>query len=270
MDEALLKSVFKAKKPIIGMVHTKPLPGAPLYKENEFNLLELLESDLIALQEGGIDAVMFSNEDDRPYQTTVDPATVATMSYLIGKLAPKIKVPFGVDILFDPMASLAVAKATGACFVREIFTGAYGGDLGLWSNRCDKIYRYRKLINADDIVCVHNINAEFAYPLDTRPIEKIAKSVVFSSLADIIAVSGNITGEEVSIDDLKKVKDSIPNTPVFANTGISVNNVEKILKVCDGAIVGTSLKKDSITWNNIEKERVISLMQKVNMIRNKG
>jgi len=269
MDKSSLEKIFKTRKPIIGMVHTKPLPGAPLYKENEFNLLELLENDLNALQDGGIDAVMFSNEDDRPYQTTVDPVTIATMSYLIGRLAPKIKVPFGVDIIFDPIASLAVAKATGASFVREIFTGVYGGDLGLWSNSCDKIYRYRKLINADNIVCIFNINAEFAYPLDNRPLEKIAKSVVFSSLADIIAISGNITGEEVSVDSLKKVKDSIPDTMVFANTGVNINNVENILKVCDGAIVGTSLKKDSITWNNIEKERVVSFMQKVKMIRSK-
>jgi len=269
LEEEIFKSVFKTSKPMIGMVHFKALPGSPLYdKEAGINgILKSLEKDLIALQEGGIDAVMFGNENDRPYQLKASPATVATMSYVIGKLSSIIEIPFGVDVLWDPISTLAVAKATGASFVREIFTGVFGGDLGLWNTDCGEALRFRRAIDADDLILLFNINAEFSTYIGTRSIEETAKSVVFSSLADVICVSGGITGEEVNLSILKKVKETIPGTKVFANTGVNINNVEQILRIADGVVVGTSLKRDGITWNEVEKDRVINLMQKANKTR---
>ena len=264
MKEETFKSIFKTSKPIIGMAHFRALPGSPLYdKEAGINgIIKSLENDLVALQEGGIDAIMFGNENDRPYQLKANPATIATMSYIIGKLSPAIRVPFGVDVLWDPIATLAVAKATGAKFAREIFTGIFAGDLGLWNTDCGETFRFRRIIDADDIILLFNINAEFSTTLETRPLEETAKSVAFSSLPDIICVSGGITGGEVSLSTLKKIKETIPDTKVFANTGVTVGNIEQIIKVVDGVVVGTSLKRDGITWNDVEKERVINLMRK--------
>jgi len=268
--EDILKKVFKTNKPIIGMAHCKALPGSPLYDEEDGinSILESLEKDVICLQEGGIDAIMFGNENDRPYQTKVSQVTIATMSYLIGRIAPLIKVPFGVDVLFDGMATLAVAKATGSSFAREVFTSVYGSDLGLWNTNCAEALRYKDFIKGNDIITLFNINAEFASTIENRPIEDIAKSVVFSSLPDILLVSGNITGEEIDINSLEKVKKAVPETPVFVNTGVNIDNVLKILNIADGAIVGTSLKKDSITWNEINKNRVIEFMKIVRKFRN--
>ena len=44
---------------------------------------------------------------------------------------PPIDVPFGVDFLWDARCALAVAAATGACFMREIATGVWESDMGL-------------------------------------------------------------------------------------------------------------------------------------------
>ena len=46
-----------------------------------------------------------------------------------------LKVPFGVNYLWDPSASVAIAAATGARFVREIFTGALRLRHGLVAGR---------------------------------------------------------------------------------------------------------------------------------------
>lgn len=270
MKRDILKSVFRTNKPIIGMAHFKALPGSPLYSEEEGgidSILESIKNDVISLQEGGIDAIMFGNENDRPYQTKVNPITVATMSYLIGRVAPIVKVPFGVDVLFDPMATIAVAKATGASFAREVFTSAYFGDLGIWNTNCAETLRFRNAIKGNNILTLFNINAEFASLADSRSIEDIAKSVVFSSLADVLLISGNITGEEVDISSIKKVKETVPESLVFVNTGVNVNNVSELLKIADGAIVGTSLKKGGITWNEVDKNRVVDLMREVKKIR---
>jgi len=64
-----LKEVFGCEKVIIGMVHFPPLPGAPLYDDQESlkPILERVFHDVEALQAGGIDGMMFCNENDRPY-----------------------------------------------------------------------------------------------------------------------------------------------------------------------------------------------------------
>lgn len=271
MQPKLLKDIFGKTKPIIGMVHFGALPGSPLYDNvaGVDGILKALEHDLFALQDCGIDAVMFGNENDRPYELEVSPATISTMSYCIGRLAPFIRVPFGVDVLWDPIATIAVAKATGAQFAREIFTGIFGGDLGFWNTNCGKALRFKNAIQAQKLILLFNINAEFACSLSNRSIDDVARSVVLSSLPDIVCVSGGITGEEVKISTLQMVKSAIPDTPVFANTGVNLDNVSDILAVADGVVVGTSLKRDGITWNEVDQTRVTKFMEKVNSIRGK-
>jgi predicted TIM-barrel enzyme len=39
------------------------------------------------------------------------------------------------------------------------------------------------------------------------------------------------------------------------------------LKVADGCVVGTSLKYDGVTWNQVDGKRVKEFMNKVNEIR---
>ena len=263
-----LKEVFGAAKPIIGMVHFPPLPGAPLYDDSKgLNfIVDWVRKDLKALQSGGVDAVMFCNENDRPYNFKADFSTVATMARVIGELLDEIEIPFGVDVLWDPFAALAIAKATGAKFIREVITGAYVSDMGIWNTNVGELYRYRKSIDAGDIKIFFNISAEFASNLDKRDLEDIARSVEFSSLADVILVSGPMTGEAPNVDHIRRVKEKV-SVPVFANTGVKHENVEEVLKVADGAIVGTSFKVDGITWNPVDESRVKKFMEIVRRVR---
>ena len=162
---SIVKELFGKEKPIIGMVHFPPLPGSPLYNDDKGidYILERVRHDLNALQNGGIDAVMFCNENDRPYKLNADYATVATVSRVIGELIDEITVPFGIDILWDPYAAIAVAKATGAKFIREILTGVYVSDMGLWNTSVGDLYRYRKLLDASNIAVFFNISAEYVH-----------------------------------------------------------------------------------------------------------
>ena len=257
------KRVFGDGKPVIGMVHLGALPGSPLY-DRERGLAELVEAaakDLAALQAAEFDAVMFGNENDRPYEFEVDRASTATMAYVIGQLRSKIAVPFGVNVLWDPMSSIALAAATGADFVREIFTGTYASDMGPWTPDAGKAMRYRDRLGRGDLALLYNVSAEFAYSLDRRPLPDRARSAVFSSIPDAVLVSGQITGEAVAISDLEAVKAVLPGTPVLANTGVKHETVADVLKVADGCIVGSSLKVDGNTWNAVEPERAAEFMR---------
>ena len=263
------KKIFKNDKPVIAMVHLPALPGSPLYdpKLGLNYIIESAQRDLEALQEADVDAVLFGNENDRPYELKANTASSATMSYVIGFLKEKIKVPFGVNVLWDPLSTIAVAAATGAQFVREIFTGVYASDMGLWIPDAAKASRYKKSLDRNDLLMFYNVSAEFAYSLDQRSLADRSRSVVFSSIPDAVLVSGQITGEAAKIDDIESVKKILPNIPVLANTGVKLETVTNILKIADGVIVGSSLKVNGDTWKPIDPKRALDFMNKVKSIR---
>lgn len=260
------QNVFGAEKPVIGMVHFGALPGTPLF-DPAYDLLTGARADLVALQNAGFDAIMFGNENDRPYEFEVDPASTATMAALIGQLKPEISVPFGVNVLWDPMSTVALGAATGAAFVREIFTGTYASDMGVWSPDAGRAMRYRDRLGRSDMAMLYNVSAEFACSLDQRSLPDRARSAVFSSIPDAVLVSGQITGEAAALSDLEAVKAVLPDTPVLANTGVKHETVADVLKAADGCIVGSSLKVDGDTWKPVDPERAADFMDRARKAR---
>ena len=256
------RDIFTGGKPVIGMVHLGALPGAPLHDAAAGvpGLVAAARHDLEALQAAGFDAVLFGNENDRPYELEVDAASTATMAHVIGCLRDSIRVPFGVNVLWDPMATIALAAATGADFAREILTGAYASDMGLWVPDAGRALRYRARLGRPDLAVLYNISAEFADSLDRRSLADRARSAAFSSLPDAVLVSGPITGEAAPMAELAAVKAALPDLPVLANTGIRHATVAEVLRVADGCIVGSSVKVDGDTWQPVDPERAAAFM----------
>jgi membrane complex biogenesis BtpA family protein len=264
-----IKEMFGINKPIIGMCHLKALPGDPDYDTSAGMelVIDRARKDLIALQNGGVDAVMFSNEGSLPYLTQVEQITVTAMARIIGELLSEIQIPFGVNVLWDPKASIDLGVATGAQFVREIFSGVYASDFGLWNTDPGEVARHRQRLGGQGIRLLFNIIPESATYLGERLIEEIAHSTVFNARPDALCVSGLTAGQETSAALLHRVKRAVPEVPLFANTGVRLSNIEDQLRIADGAVVGTTFKRDSDIWNEVEEDRVISFMQKVWEIR---
>jgi membrane complex biogenesis BtpA family protein len=256
-------------KAVIAMAHIGALPGSPLYDSagGTGKLIDDVAADIEKLQQGGVDAIMFGNENDRPYVFKAPIEGVAAMTAIVAAVKPMLKVPFGVNYLWDPSASVAIGVAVGAKFVREIFTGLFASDMGLWAPDCASAARLRHNLGRDDMKLLFNINAEFAHSLDARPIELRAKSARFSSLADAILVSGPITGQPANQSDLRKVREAIKDVPVFANTGVNIENVADTLSMADGVVIGTHFKIDGDTWNAVDADRVKRFMDKVATLR---
>lgn len=263
--------VFGSNKPVIAMVHLGAMPGTPLHdaQGGVEAIIRGAAADLAALQAAGFDAVMFGNENDRPYELKVDTASTATMGYVIGRLRDQITVPFGVNVLWDPMATMALAAATGAAFVREIFTGTYASDMGVWAPDAGAALRYGQRVGAGNVVKLYNVSAEFAGSLDPRSLPDRARSAVFSSIPDAVLVSGAITGEAARMVDLEAVKRVLPNTPVLANTGVKHDTVAEVLRVADGCIVGSALKVGGDTWAPVDANRARDFMDRVRAVRGK-
>lgn len=266
---ARFDDIFGTAKPVIGMVHIGALPGSPLHDAEAGieGLLNGARRDLAALQAAGFDAVMFGNENDRPYEFQVDTASTATMAWIIGALRAEIRVPFGVNVLWDPMSTVALAAATGAAFVREIFTGTYASDMGPWTPDAGAAMRYRNRLGANGVAMLYNVSAEFADSLDQRPIADRARSAVFSSIPDAVLVSGQITGEAARMEDLEAVKRAVTTVPVMANTGVKHDTVADILTIADGCVVGSALKVGGDTWNAVDPERAADFMARARAAR---
>jgi len=265
----VLQQLFGVEKPVIAMAHFPPLPGTPLYDEERgvAGILESVASDTDKLLSGGVDGLLFCNEGDRPYALKADAEAIAVMTRVIAEVAPKDR-PFGVDFLWDPQAAIAIALATGASFVREVFTGVYDSDMGLWNTNAAALLRYRRYIGAGHIKVFYNITPEFASPLGSRPVGLLARSAVVSSLADAILVSGPMASAEPDLSLIREVKASVGDqVPVLLNTGAKVENIRQFLSVADGVIVGSSLKVDGYTWSPVDAERVRAFMAAVRAVR---
>ncbi len=262
-----LKEVIGTEKAIIAMCHLDALPGDPYYGGSMEQVIDHARQDLLALQNGGVDAVMFSNEFSLPYLTDVETVTVAAMARLIGELKGDIRVPYGVNVLWDPEKSLDLAAATDAKFVREIFTGAYASDFGIWNTNVGRTIRHQRAVGASGVKLLFNIVPEAARYLADRDIESIAKSTVFNNRPDALCVSGLTAGAMTDTQTLRRVKDTVPHTVVFANTGVRYENVEQQLSVADGAVVGTTFKRDGVFENHVDEERVRRFMDRVRAFR---
>jgi membrane complex biogenesis BtpA family protein len=266
-----LKEVFGTEKPIIAMCHLHAMPGDPGYDAagGMAAVVKAGRRDLLALQEGGVDAVMFSNEFSRPYLTRVETVTVAAMARAIGELLPEITAPLGVNLLWDAVGTLDLAAAVGAKFVREVFSGAYASDFGVWSTNPGQTVRHQYHMGAQGVRRLYNIYPEGAVYLAQRSIAEIAQSTVFNTLPDGICVSGITAGAPTDTSVLAEVKKAIPDVPVFVNTGLRLETLEQQLSVADGAVVGTAFKRDGYTWNEVDPARVKTLMKAVKAFRGK-
>jgi hypothetical protein len=262
---------FGTAKPVIAMLHFPALPGRPRHNRElgRSHLVDVVGRDLETLQEAGVDGVLFCNEADLPYQLTVGPEIPAAMAAVIGELRSAVRVPFGVNILWDAKATLALARATGATFIREVLTGVYESDLGIIAPSIGDLAGYRSAIGADDVALFDNISPEFSSALGMRGIADRARGAAFLGV-DAILISGPAAGVPFAMSDLVTAKDAVPDVPVFANTGVSAERLEEIFAVADGVIVGTSLKVDGVTWSKVDPARAGRLMETARAIRSRS
>jgi hypothetical protein len=258
---AVLAELFGVAKPVIAMLHLPALPGRPRHDAPAGLplIIDTVARDLAVLQEAGVDGLLFCNEGDLPYQLGVGPEAVAAMAAVIGAVRREISRPFGVNLVWDPVASLAVARATGARFVREVFTGVYESDLGIMQPDFGAISAYRAGIGARDVALLANITPEFASSAGRRSIAERAASAAFLGV-DALLISGAITGEPTDLAQLRAAKAAAPGTPVLANTGVRAQTVAGVLAVADGVIVGTGLKEGGRTWNPVDPARAAQFM----------
>ncbi|RLG74704.1 MAG: photosystem I assembly BtpA [Thermoprotei archaeon] len=267
-----LEELFGVSKPIIGMVHLLPLPGAPAYEGEPIDdVIDFALKEASALIEGGVDGLIVENMWDLPYYVGKDvpPEEIAVQAVAAREVVKFSNVPVGINVIHNGgRVTLAIAKAAGAKFIRVcLLTGALVWDTGEFDHGCAaELLRVRKMLYAEDIRIFADVCKKHAVMFPGINLRTHAIWCDFY-MADALIVSGTMTGVPPKVEDVVEVKKAVPERPVILGSGVNLSNVKMLLKYADGAIVGTYFKVNGITQNPVDVSRVKKFMRVVEELR---
>lgn len=251
----------------ISMIQTPPLPGSFQHSGQNLNeIVDFVLKEAQILYDCGFDAVILQNMGDMPVKQQARPEVVAYFSVIAKELKRNFSnFPLGILINWDGVASLAVAHATGADFVRveHVYTGAEVMSTGLITAQCCEITEMKKRLNTS-IPIFADVYEPHAIPLGAKPIEDAAWETVYEAFADGLFLSGKNAKE--SIELIERARTKVPNTTIFLGGGASEENVIQLLKYYDGVCVATWIKNGSLK-NPIDSERAKRFIEKVNIAK---
>jgi len=264
-----LIDLFGVHKPVIGMLHSPALPGAPRNALAFDAIIDWVLKDGDALVDAGIDGIMLENFGDAPfYPSRVPSDTVAFMTRLAVEVRARVKLPLGINVLRnDAISAIAIAAATGAAFIRvNIHTGARLTDQGVLQGDAHETLRFRKALGSD-VKIFADVDVKHSAPIASRDIRIEVEELIARGGADAVIVTGSGTGAEPALEDLKIAKAAAGATPVIAGSGADMSNLAELFGVADGLIIGTALKKDGVITNAIDPERARALTKAAQRFR---
>lgn len=256
-----LSEVCGASKPIIGMVHCWPLPGAPGYTGYGIDaIIDHALRDAHALAEGGCDALIVENMWDVPFRAGphIQPESIAAQSVVARAVKNAVQLPLGINLVHNGgVALLAIALAAGADFIRVcMFTGAGVWDAGSWDEGCAAdLMRRRKELHAEHIKLFADVDKKHSVRF---PGIDLATHIEWTRFfgADALIVSGRMTGDAPDLEKVRQAKAMAGDRPVLLGSGTDERNIAAFMEVADGAIVGSSIKERGEIANAVDVERV--------------
>ncbi|HDN80745.1 MAG TPA: BtpA/SgcQ family protein [Chloroflexi bacterium] len=263
-----LRELFGVEKPIIGMIHLWPLPGAPGYTGYGMDfIIERALEDAHALVEGGVNGLIVENMWDLPYFVgdDVPPEEMTAQAVVARKVVEAVDVPVGINVVHNGgVVTLAIAVASGAKFIRVcLLTGARVWDTGEFDHGCAaRLLRKRKELGAEHIKILADVDKKHSVAF---PGIDLATHIEWTEfyLADALIISGKMTGSAPDLEKVKRARE-LSHRPILIGSGATEENIADFLRYADGAIVGTTFKVDGIAENPVDVERVKRFMEVVN------
>lgn len=267
-----IQAIFGVKKAIIGMVHSLPMPGSPMFKKYSLDqVYEFGVGEALRLKEGGADGIMLENAWDLPFAKPEElgPETSAALAVLGWEIKRATNLPLGINILANgAMASMATAKACNADFIRvNQWANAYVANEGFMEGKSGQVMRYRSWLQAENIKVfadVHVKHGAHAIVADRSLAEQARDSEFFD--ADVLIATGQRTGDATPVSEVNGIKEAV-TLPVIIGSGLTGDNCREIMQAADGAVVGSYIKEDGVWWNKVSTERLKALMDIVREVR---
>jgi hypothetical protein len=252
-----MSDLFGEGKLFIGVVHLPPLPGSPRWAGSMKLVLDQAGEEARILEAAGADGIIVENFGDAPFRIgLVEPVTVAAMTRAVERVRQATRLPIGVNMLRnDARSALGVAVATGAQFIRvNIHYGIMAADEGLVEGAAYETLRHRQALGAD-VKILADVLVKHAVPLGEVDLALLARETAYRGLADGLIVTGPVTGQPAESNDVLIARQAVPDRLLLVGSGVDLGNAHRLLKHADGAIVGTSLKRDGLVSNPIDPDR---------------
>jgi len=261
-----LAEIFGTPRPIIGMVHCWPLPGAPGYSGYGMEtIFEHALRDAEALAEGGCDGLIVENMWDIPFRSGphIPPESIAAQAVVVRAVKERIGLPLGVNLVHNGgVTLLGIALAGGASFIRVcMLTGAGVWDSGAWDEGCAAdLLRRRRELHAEQIKLFADVDKKHSVRF---PGIDLATHISWTRFcgADALIVSGRMTGDAPDLAKVREARALAGDCPLLLGSGTTEANIAVFLAVADGAIVGSSVKAEGVVENPVDVERVRRFVQ---------
>ena len=270
-----LGALFGTPKPVIGMVHCWPLPGAPGFEGYGVDaIIEAAIRDARALADGGVDGLIVENMWDVPFRAGphLPPESIATHAVVARAVGQAVKLPLGINVVHNGgVACLAIALAAGASFIRVcMFTGAGVWESGSIDEGCAAdLMRRRKDLGAEHVKILADVDKKHSVRFPGIDLATHIEWTRFSG-ADALIVSGKMTGDVPAIAKVREAKLLAGDRPLLVGSGATVENVEALIATCDGVIVGSSVKEDGVIERPVDAERVRRFVRVVHRATNRA
>jgi membrane complex biogenesis BtpA family protein len=259
------RDTFGAVKIGIGVVHLPALPGSPDFSGSLTPVVERAVAEAELLKKAGFDGLIVENYGDLPFfKARVGPETVAAMTIAVREVRRSVGIPVGVNVLRnDHESALAIAAACGCEFIRvNILVGAFVTPEGVIEGDPARVLRERQRLAPDTLIFA-DVMVKHASPLAATTIVDDALDAAERGKADCLIVTGPRTGSPPTGEDLKAVcaglEEADLRIPVVVGSGITLSNAEALLKLSDGVIVGSYIRKHGRAGEEIDFERALEI-----------
>ncbi len=260
--------MFKSDtRPLVGVVHLKPLPGAPGYAGDRRAIVDAALADAQAFAEGGASGLILENFADAPFTAGRVGAEVVAEMTAVARCVGVLGLPFGINVLRnDGLSALAIAAASGASFIRvNILVGARVADQGLIEGVAHDLLRYRRSIGAESVAVWADVDVKHSVPLGAYDVAREAADAVLRGGAEALIVTGSSTGSAAASQTLTRVRSAVQNVPILVGSGVDEANVGQFAQA-DGFIVGSSLKQDGGVDQPVSTARVQALVKAIDCL----
>ena len=270
--EPAIERIFGRRQAVIGVIHSLPLPGSPHYEgEPVESIYRYACDEAERYRAGGVDGLIVENHGDIPFAKPdeLGPETAACKAVMAERVRRASGLPIGINVLANgAVAGIAVAKASGAVFVRvNQWANAYVANEGFVEGKAGAASRYRAGLRARDIAIfadVHVKHGAHAIVAD-RTLAQLTQDAEFFD-ADAVIVTGQRTGDSARLDELQTVREAT-RLPVLVGSGVNPDNVAAIFGHADAVIVASALKHAGSWWNPVDPVRLAHFMTVVQQVR---
>lgn len=238
-------------KMIIWMIHLDRIRW--INKDSLKNIIEKAKSDLLQLEDWGINYACIINESDIPYKIIISDEEKQYFLEISQSLKKEAKIKLWICVLYnDWKATLDIAKAIDADFVRiDTFVDLVESDAWIIYPESPQIVDYQKSIGAENIILLTDIHPKYKKMLEEKTLLESALQAM-KSWSNWVIITGKQSGDSVELSKLKELKWNLWSGKIYLWSWVSSENIKEYRNYIDWAFVWTYFKKDC----KIDKEKV--------------